>query len=186
MSTTSSPQPDGNPATYTDALFEEVYTDLRRLAAAHLAHERPGHSLTPTALVNEVYLRWARRPRQWNDRTHFLRAAARAMRNILLSHARAKGRLKRGGDRRRVELDTLNLAMPPADDNLIALDDALTVLAAQDPLAAAVVELRYFGEVGWTDIATALNVAESVAKQNWAYAKAWLFNELRLGTESRQ
>jgi RNA polymerase sigma factor (TIGR02999 family) len=175
----SKSEPDQAVAT-TDELFQAVYTELRRVASAHLARERPGHTFTPTALVNEVYLRFAQHPRKWNDRGHFLRTAARAMRNILLSHARGKARLKRGGDRSRVELDVLNLAAPPGDENLIALDDALTVLSARDPLAAAVVEMRYFGEVGWADIATTLHVPESAVKQNWAFAKAWLFKELEL------
>jgi RNA polymerase sigma factor (TIGR02999 family) len=166
----------------TDELFQAVYTELRRVAAAHLAHERPGHTLTPTELVNEVYVRFALRPRTWNDRAHFLRTAARAMRHILLSHARGKARLKRGGDWCRVDLDMLNVAAPPADENLIALDDALTALAEEDPLAAAVVEMRYFGESGWADIAEALKTSESAVKQNWAYAKAWLFKRLRLET----
>jgi RNA polymerase sigma factor (TIGR02999 family) len=183
MNTSPPPEPGGDPAARTtDELFRAVYAELRRVASAHLAQERPGHTLTPTALVNEVYLRFARRPRRWNDRAHFLRTAARAMRNILLSHARGKARLKRGGGRCRVELDALNLAAPPADENLIALDDALTVLTAEDPLAAAVVEMRYFGEAGWADIAAALRIPESAVKQNWAFAKAWLFNRLRLGS----
>jgi RNA polymerase sigma factor (TIGR02999 family) len=164
----------------TDDLFRAVYTELRRIAATHLAHERPGHTLTPTELVNEVYLRFADRPRQWNDRAHFVRTAARAMRHVLLSHARGKARLKRGGDRCRVDLGTLNLAAPPTDENLIHLDEALTLLATQDPVAAAVVEMRYFGESTWADIATALEISESAAKQNWAFAKAWLFNRLNL------
>jgi RNA polymerase sigma-70 factor, ECF subfamily len=164
----------------TDELFQAVYTELRRVATAHLAHERPGHTLTPTELVNEVYVRFAGRPRQWNDRAHFLRTAARAMRHVLLSHARGKARLKRGGDRRRVDLEALDLAAPPADENLIALDDALAALAEEDALAAAVVEMRYFGESGWADIAAALGVSEAAVKQNWAYAKAWMFKRLRL------
>jgi RNA polymerase sigma-70 factor, ECF subfamily len=169
----------------TDDLFQAVYTELRQVAAAHLSHERPGHTLTPTGLVNEVYVRFAARPRRWNDRVHFLRTAARAMRHILLSHARGRARLKRGGDRCRVDLGTLNLAAPPADEILIDLDEALTVLAAEDPLAAAVVEMRYFGESCWADIAAALNAPESVVKQNWAFAKAWLFSRLHIdcGTE---
>src|SRR5262249_23346796 len=144
------PQLEPSPGPRTaDELFREVYEQLRGLAAGQLARELPGHTLTPTALVHEAYLRLAPRDRGWSGRTHFLRAAARAMRHILISHARTKKSLKRGGDWQRVDLDGLDLADPPSDDDLLALDEALMALAAEDARAAAVVELRYFGGADW-------------------------------------
>src|SRR5262249_13319649 len=131
---TAMPQPA---PTTTDELFREVYDQLRGLAAGQIAREPAGHTLTPTALVHEAYLRLARRGGAWCDRKHFVHAAARAMRHILISHARAKKSLKRGGDRLRLDFDGLDLAAPPADDDLLALDEALTALADEDALAAA-------------------------------------------------
>ena len=167
-----------------DELFAEVYEQLRALAAGQLAREPPGHTLTPTALVHEAYVRLSNRSRGWCGRTHFLHAAARAMRNILISHAQGKKSLKRGGDRRRVDLDGLDLAAPPADDDLLALDEALGALAAEDPVAAAVVELRYFGGADWAEVAAALNVTADDARQEWCYARAWLHHRLRHGGDS--
>jgi RNA polymerase sigma factor (TIGR02999 family) len=162
-----------------EALFMAVYEQLRELAAGQLAREVPGHTLTPTALVHEAYLRLSHRRHGWCGRTHFLHAAARAMRHILISHARAKKSLKRGGDRTRVDLDDLDLVAPPSDDDLLALDDALTALAAEDPTAAAVVELRYFGGADWAALAAALRLTPDDARQEWCYAKAWLLHRLR-------
>jgi RNA polymerase sigma factor (TIGR02999 family) len=184
---THTPDLDPSPTRPLSAeeLFPLVYEHLRGLAGDQLARELPGHTLTPTALVHEAYLRLAHRVGGWCGRTHFLHAAARAMRNILISHARAKKSLKRGGDRRRIDLDGLDMAAPPGDDDVAALDEALTALAAEDPLAAAMVELRYFGGADWPEVAAALNISADDARREWCYARAWLVHRLRLGGEPR-
>ena len=127
-------------------LLPQVYDELRRLAAQRLAQERPGQTLDPTALVHEAYLRLVGDDpdRRWDNRGHFFAAAAEAMRRILVEKARQKGRLKRGGGRARVVLDPTLIAAPGASDDLLALDEALTKLAAQDPQVAELVNLRYF------------------------------------------
>src|SRR5947209_1184304 len=130
-------------------LLPLVYDELRRLAAAQLAREAPGQTLDATALVHEAYLRLvateAAQDLQWNGRRHFLAAAAEAMRHILVDNARRKRRVKHGGGRQRVALDEDAASAPAEADDLLALDEALTRLAAEDPEAAAVVQLRYFG-----------------------------------------
>jgi RNA polymerase sigma factor (TIGR02999 family) len=158
-----------------------VYEQLREIAANQLGRELPGHTFTPTALVHEAYLRLAHRIPDWGGRTHFLHAAARAMRNILVSHARAKKSLKRGGNRTRVALEGLDLAVVPDDDAMTALDDALTALAAEDVRAATVVELRYFGGTNWESVAKAMNLTLNEVRREWTYAKAWLNHRLGLG-----
>jgi RNA polymerase sigma factor (TIGR02999 family) len=167
-----------------DELFRDVYEELRQLAAGHLTREIPGHTLTPTALVHEAYLRLSGRDHGWNDRDHFIHSAALAMRNILISHARGKKSLKRGGDRLRVELEGLDLAAPVGTDALLGLDAALTRLAAEDPVAAAVVELRYFGGADWDGIAATLGLTPEAAKREWCYAKAWLLHCLQAGSSA--
>jgi RNA polymerase sigma factor (TIGR02999 family) len=169
---------DEAPAKPADELFQAVYTELRRLAAGQLADERPDHTLSPTDLVHEAYLGLAPRTEQWGGRTHFLCAAAQAMRHILVSHARSKGRLKRGGGWHRVELDEDVLVAVAAGGGMIDLSDALTALAAEDPESAAVVELRYFAGAGWPEIAQAVGQPVADVKELWAYAKAWLFHRL--------
>jgi RNA polymerase sigma factor (TIGR02999 family) len=157
-----------------DRLLPLVYDELRRLAARKLAHEKPGQTLQATALVNEAYLRLVgpQAERQWDGRGHFFAAAAEAMRRILVEIARAKSRQKRGGERQRVELD--DQAAPDQDEALIALDEALTQLAAEDPLAARVVELRQFAGLGHEKIAIELGISVYLARQKWVYARAWL------------
>jgi RNA polymerase sigma factor (TIGR02999 family) len=176
---TPPPQPSPTHPRQADDLFRAAYDELRRLAAEQLARERAGLTLTATALVHEAYLRLARRADPWHDRGHFLRAAARAMRHILVSHARGKNRLKRGGGRHRVDLDGLDLAVLPPDDDLIALEEALEALAAEDVVPAGVVELRYFGGADWAEVADALGITADEAKAHWGYARAWLFDRLR-------
>jgi RNA polymerase sigma factor (TIGR02999 family) len=161
-----------------DDLLPLVYDELRRLAARKLAHEKPGQTLDATALVHEAYMRLVggeREPR-WEHRGHFFAAAAEAMRRILVENARHKRRLRHGGGRPRVELTD-----PPApadDENLLALDHALTRLAADDPVAAHVVELRYFAGLGHEKIADALGISIYQARQKWTYARAWLRDAL--------
>jgi RNA polymerase sigma factor (TIGR02999 family) len=171
--------------TSAEGLFPDVYDQLRSLAGAQLAHESSDHTLSPTALVHEVYLRLSGRGWGWNDRSHFLRVAAQAMRHILISHARTKNSLKRGGDRVRVELDGLDFASPPDCTTLLALDAALSALAAEDPGAAAVVELRYFGGADWDAIAASVHLSVEDARQEWAFAKAWLLRYLRSAGTNR-
>ncbi len=159
-------------------LLPLVYEELRRLAAARLAGEPAGQTLQPTALVHEAYLRLAGAdPSQpWAGRAHFFAAAAEAMRRILVERARRKKRRKRGGGWKRVELD--DAAAPTDDDRLLALDEALTRLAAEDAVAARVVELRHFAGLGHEQIAAALSITVYQARQKWTYARAWLSDAL--------
>lgn len=160
-----------------DDLFQAVYAQLHEIAHRHLTGNK-GHTLTPTVLIHEAYLRLCDRREPWMNRTHFLNAAALAMRHILISHARAKGRLKRGGNCERFPLDSGMATVDPPDEDVLALHDALTELAAHDPAAARVVELRYFGGVEWAEIAAALGVARDEVRDSWAFARAWLFKKL--------
>jgi RNA polymerase sigma factor (TIGR02999 family) len=161
-----------------EQLLPLVYEELRKLAAQRLAQEKPGQTLQATALVHEAYLRLvgANPDVRWDSRGHFFAAAAEAMRRILIDHARRKGRRKRGGGLRRVELPDPPAAAP--DEQLLALDEALTRLAAEDPVAARVVELRYFAGLGHEGVAEALGVTVYQARQKWAYARAWLQDAL--------
>ena len=154
-------------------LLPLVYDELRRLAAAQMARERPGQTLDATALVHEAYLRLAG-DQQFDNRKHFFAAAAQAMRRILVENARRKGRLKRGGRQQReaVELDALAADLP--DDELLALHDALERFAAQDPVKAKLVELRFFGGMSLPEAAEHLGVSLSTAERGWRYARAWL------------
>jgi RNA polymerase sigma factor (TIGR02999 family) len=161
-------------------LLPLVYDELRKLAAARLAHEAPGQSLQATALVHEAYLRLigSDPDRPFDGRGHFFAAAAEAMRRILIDRARDRKRLKRGGGRRRVRinLDAL-LAQPPGDD-LLALDEALTALAREDPGAAELVKLRVFAGLTLAQAAEVLGIGRRTADRDWAYARAWLCHAL--------
>src|SRR5262245_24344072 len=155
-----------------EQLLPLVYDELRQLAAAKLAHEKPGQTLEATALVHEAYLRMVDidRVAHWNSRGHFFGAAAEAMRRILIENARRKSRHKRGGNLHRVELT--EYAAATEDDQLLELDDALTKLADEDALAAKVVELRYFAGLGHEQIAAALHISMNKARAKWDFAKA--------------
>jgi len=161
-------------------LLPLVYEELRKLAAARMAAEPTGQTLSPTALVHEAYLRLVGLdPGQpWNSRGHFYGAAAEAMRRILINRARDKGRLKRGGGRRRVALDHLTDPAAADDEDLLDLDDALTRLAAAYPDAAELVKLRFFAGLTLDDAAAALGMARRTADRQWAFARAWLFDAL--------
>jgi RNA polymerase sigma factor (TIGR02999 family) len=161
-------------------LLPQVYDELRRLAAQRLAHEPPGQTLQPTALVHEAYLRLVGDDpsRPWDNRGHFFAAAAEAMRRILVEKARSKRRLKRGGGRARVVLDPALVAAPEASADLLALDAALVKLTAQDPQVAALVNLRYFAGLTNKQAAQALGIAPRTADFHWAYARAWLLDEI--------
>ena len=161
-------------------LLPLVYDELRKLAAARMGDESPGHTLQPTALVHEAYLRLVGPdPGQpWNGRAHFFGAAAEAMRRILIDQARRKHRPKHGGDRGRIELDEVAAATDDRSADLLALDEALTQLAAEDLVAARVVELRQFAGLGHEQIAATLGTTVYVARQKWTYARAWLRDAL--------
>jgi RNA polymerase sigma factor (TIGR02999 family) len=165
------------------ALLPVVYDELRRLAAARLARETPGQTLQPTALVHEAYLRLlgpdpAGKPPAFDGRGHFFAAAAEAMRRILVDRARERSRLKRGGDRQRVELREDDLVSEPDTDELLALDEALDKLAAEDPTKATLVKLRYFAGLTVEQASTALGISRATADRYWTYARAWLYHEV--------
>ena len=168
-------------------LMPLVYDELRRIAARYVSHERPGQTLQATALVNEAYVRLAaERTRQFNSRTHFLAIAALSMRQILVQRARARRAAKRGGAPHRVELEDANIAshaepgfagsqLPaPGDIDVIALDEALTRLAAFDAALARIVELRYFGGLTVEETADVVGSSPATVKRQWALARAWL------------
>lgn len=166
-----------------EELLPLVYDELRKLAVARLASEKPGQTLQATALVHEAYLRLvgSERPAGWNGRGHFFAAAAEAMRRILVESARRKGRLRHGGDRQRFDLDGLAVVAPERDDDLLALDEALAQLAAADPQAAELVKLRYFAGLTVAQAAAVLGVAPRTADFIWAYAKSWLLQKIESG-----
>jgi RNA polymerase sigma factor (TIGR02999 family) len=171
---------NGNPQA-AEQLLPLVYEELRKLAAAKMAHEKPDHTLQATALVHEAYLRLVdvETARNWNSRGHFFAAAAEAMRRILLNQARDKGRFKRGGRLQRIDFDKIELAADARSDDLLAIDEAIELLGAENPECAAVVKLRFFAGLSIDEAAAALGVSASTAKRHWAYARAWLFQALR-------
>jgi RNA polymerase sigma factor (TIGR02999 family) len=175
----------GDPSA-AEQLLPLVYNELRKLAAARMAAEPPEHTLQATALVHEAYLRLVGGdlPQNWNGRAHFFGAAAEAMRRILVESARSKRRLKRGGERQRHALEDLTLADPGRTDELLDVDDALSALAGEDPLAAKVVELRYFAGLGHEEIAAVLGLTIYQARQKWTYARAWLRERLLLSEQA--
>jgi RNA polymerase sigma factor (TIGR02999 family) len=171
-------------------LLPLVYDELRKLAAAHLADEKPGQTLQPTALVHEAYVRLVGPDpeRHWGGRAHFFSAAAEAMRRILLDAARRKGRRKRGGGMARRDLDEVAPAAPEDSDDLLALDEALVKLAAADPEAAELVRLRFYAGLPIPEVARVLGISPRTADRTWAYARAWLHQavdgEPKLGGEN--
>jgi RNA polymerase sigma factor (TIGR02999 family) len=162
-------------------LLPLVYEELRQLAAHKLAHELPGQTLQATALVHEAYLRLvnATEDPSWEGRGHFFAAAAEAMRRILVESARRKASVKRGGGLARVDLDQgLLLAAPEIQEDIVALDQALTKLAAEDKLAAELVQLRYFAGLTLPEAAQVLGLSSRTAGRLWSYARAWLRQEI--------
>jgi RNA polymerase sigma factor (TIGR02999 family) len=169
-------QGDGKAA---EELLPLVYDELRKLAAARMAQEAAGQTLQATALVHEAWLRLVGAPEQnWNSRNHFFMAAAQAMRRILIERARQKSRLKRGGDQQRVPLDELDLATNADSETLLLVEEAMGRLADADPVKARLVELRFFTGLSLAEAAPVLGISEPTAKRYWAYARAWLFQEI--------
>jgi RNA polymerase sigma factor (TIGR02999 family) len=169
-----------------DQLLPLVYDELRQLAASKLNQEKHGQTLQATALVHEAYLRLlgGEGGEHWDNRGHFFAAAAEAMRRILLNRARDKKRLKRGGGRHRINLDHIELALETDDEDLIALDEALDKLDQQDKLAAGLVKLRFFAGLSLRQAAESLGVAQRTAERQWAYARSWLYHQLRRDGDS--
>ena len=169
----------GDPTAAAD-LLPLIYGELRKLAAARMVAEAPDHTLQPTALVHEAYLRLvgtdAGRP--WNGRGHFFAAAAEAMRRILVESARRKSRLKHGGENERVDLDSGCLVSEAPSLDMLALDEALTKLAESEPAKADLVKLRFFAGLTMPQAASALNISLATAERHWTFAKSWLYAEL--------
>jgi RNA polymerase sigma factor (TIGR02999 family) len=165
-----------------EQLVPMVYTELKELARRHLRKERPGHSLQSTGLVHEAYLRLLeQKPFDTQNRAHFLMVAARLMRQILVDHARSHGAAKRGADRR-VYLDPSFLLPHERSLDVVALDDALNDLSRRDEQQGRIVELRFFGGLGYEEVAEVLNISCSTVRRDWSVAKAWLARELKKGT----
>ena len=164
----------------SEKLLPLVYDELRRHAAVRMAQEAPGQTLQPTALVHEAWLRLVGNGnRTWENRAHFFGAAAEAMRRILIENARRKSRLKRGGDRVRLDIDQLELAETTPDEKVLLIDEALERLQLEDPEKARVVVLKFFGGCTNQEVAETLAVTERTVERHWAYAKAWLYQIIR-------
>lgn len=172
----------GDPSA-AEKLLPLVYDELRKLAAARLAREKPGQTLQATALVHEAYLRLVgpAEARSWDHRGHFFAAAAIAMRRILIERARRKRRKIHGGDRQRRELDAERIVAPTQDDDLLALDAALTRLAERDPVKSRLVELRFFAGLTGDQAALILGISPKTADRYWVYTRAWLRREMEGG-----
>jgi RNA polymerase sigma factor (TIGR02999 family) len=179
-----------------EQLLPLVYDELRKIAAQQMIQEKPGQTLQATALVHEAYLRLVANPTspgdasgsaksepQWNSRRHFFAAAAEAMRRVLVERARSRGSMKRGGGRERLDLEDIAVVCPERSDDLLALDEALTRLAQVEPQAAELVKLRYFAGQTMSAAADMLGLSLRSAHRLWAYAKAWLLQELERDQE---
>jgi RNA polymerase sigma factor (TIGR02999 family) len=166
-----------------EQLLPLVYDELRKLAAHRLGQEAPGQTLQATALVHEAYLRLVdtEKVQHWNSRGHFFAAAAEAMRRILVDHARHKQARKRGGELMRHDLDAQEIALPEIPEDVVALDEALNKLAATDKTAADLVHLRFFAGLPLPEIAQLLGMSPRTADRLWAYARAWLHQEIQGG-----
>jgi RNA polymerase sigma factor (TIGR02999 family) len=170
----------GDP-TAGEQLLPLVYEELRKLAAVRMANEAAGHTLQPTALVHEAWLRLAGNDAnvQFANRAHFFAAAAEAMRRILIERARRKGAGKRGGDWQRIDLDKVEIAVDADDDTLLLVNEALEKLAQEDANAAEMAKLRFFGGLTLEEAAQVLGVTKRTADRYWAFARVWLFDEMR-------
>ena len=162
-----------------DKLIPLVYGELRQIAAAVLRRERSDHTLQPTALVHEAYLRLIdQRNVNWQNTAHFFAIAAQAMRRIIVDHARRHNAVKRGGDNLKVELEEAQSQPGPLDVDVLKLDDALTALAAFDPQQSRIVELRFFGGLSIEETAEVIGISPATVKRDWSMAKAWLHREM--------
>jgi RNA polymerase sigma factor (TIGR02999 family) len=172
----------GDPSA-SEELLPLVYDELRKLASARLAGERPGQTLQATALVHEAYLRLvgSGEAPSWQSRGHFFAAAAEAMRRILIDAARRKGRVKRGGDLQRCDFEVADIAIEVPSEDILAVDQALTALAKEQPVKAELVKLRYFGGLTLAEAASALQISTATADRYWRYARAWLAQQIREG-----
>jgi len=163
-----------------DELLPLVYEELRKLAAHKMASEAPGQTLQPTALVHEAWLRLTgAESRTWDNRGHFFAAAAEAMRRILIERARAKSRLRRGSRAEHVPLEQVTIASDDPPETVLAINEALELLAARDPFKAELVKMRYFIGLSQDEIASALGVSEPTVRRHWAIARAWLYAEMK-------
>jgi RNA polymerase sigma factor (TIGR02999 family) len=171
---------DGDPSA-AEQLLPLVYEELRRLAAAKMAQEKPGQTLQATALVHEAYIRLVdvEKSQHWDSRGHFFSAAAEAMRRILVENARRKGRQRHGGDRKPANLCDFDVVDLPHGDEVLDLDEALTQLVNHEPRCAELAKLRFFAGLTLDETASALDISLRTAKRDWAYARAWLSRELR-------
>ncbi len=169
-----------------DEVLKLVYMRLRTMAEENLHREGPGHTLQPTALVNEAYLRLADQRTPWRSRAHFFAIAAQAMRRVLVDHARARDSKKRGDGHRPIALPEDGVAAPQAEVDLLALDDALERLGQVDAESARVVEMRFFAGMEVEAIAEFMGVSDRTVRRHWVYAKAWLARELSLGIDGAE
>ena len=171
---------DRGDAKAADALLPLVYDELRKLAAARMANESPGHTLQPTALVHEAWLRLAGNDAnvQFANRAHFFAAAAEAMRRILIDRARRKKTQRHGGGYKRIQFEDFDLAAPSADEQLLAVNEALDKLALEHPVQAELVKLRYFAGLTNEEVARVLGISLSTVKNYWTFSRAWLLNEI--------
>ena len=164
----------------SEELLPLVYDELRHLAASRMAHESAGQTLQPTALVHEAWLRLVTEgDRTWQNRAHFFRAAAQAMRRILVDRARHKSSIKCGGGQDRLDIEDLDLAAATPDDKILLIDDALARLEAEDPESARVITLKFFGGLTNKEVAKTLGVTERTVEREWAYAKACLYQMIQ-------
>jgi RNA polymerase sigma factor (TIGR02999 family) len=169
-----------------DELLPLVYEELRRLAAARMAHESPNQTLQPTALVHEAWLRLTgNKDVKWQGRAHFFGAAAEAMRRILIDNARRKRARRRGGGRQQLDIADLDIAAPAKEQELLDMDEALETFAALDPRKAELVKLRYFVGLTLEESAQILGISPPTAKRWWAYARAWLYRHIQNGNANR-
>ena len=170
---------DGDPSA-AEQLLPLVYDELKKLASAKMARENPGHTLQPTALVHEAYLRLVDvdKAHHWDSRRHFFSAAAESMRRILVEKARRKGRLKRGGDLKQEPLVDAEIEVETSSLDLIALDEAMTKLAADSPEKAEIVRLRFFAGLSHAEVSEILGVSVITVKRHWRYARAWLLRTI--------